>query len=333
MTIHSLTTHPWWPWTRRIAVAGFLSFVLFMLVHVARAIDWREVFETMLAYPLWVVALAAVLGATSHLIYSTFDLVGRHYTTHPLRATSVMAITFVSYAFNLNLGTVVGALAMRVRLYARLGLDAPVIARIVGMSMLTNWLGYCLLAGLAFVFWPVSLPSDWHMGAVALRVLGGVLVLASLGYLVLCAVSKRREFSVRGHDIALPHLRMACVQLAISCANWSVMGATMYVLLQGKVAYPVALGVLLIGAVSGLMSRVPAGLGVLEAVFVALLSPPLSTTTLIAAVLTYRAVYYWAPLVVATVVYLTMEVHARKLAAAAAGNSGTRSHRRRLQPS
>jgi hypothetical protein len=218
-----------------------------------------------------------------------------------------MAITFVSYAFNLNLGTVVGALAMRVRLYSRLGLEAPVIARIVGMSMLTNWLGYCLLAGLAFLFWPVALPSDWHLGAMALRLLGGALVLVPLGYLWLCAFSSRREWSVRGHDIALPRLRLACVQLALSCANWSVMGATMFVLLQGKVSYPLALGVLLIGAISGLMSRVPAGLGVLEAVFIALLSPPLSTTTLIAAVLTYRAVYYWVPLVVATAVYIAME--------------------------
>ena len=331
MSLDSVTSQRWWPWAKRIGVAGFLSFVVFMLVHEARAIDWREVFATMRDYPLGVVALAAALAWTSHLIYSTFDLVGRHYTDHPLPKGSVMAITFVSYAFNLNLGTVVGALAMRVRLYTRLGLEASVIARVVGLSMLTNWLGYCLLAGLAFMFWPVPMPADWHIGTLALRLLGGVLVLASLGYLMLCAVSKRREFSVRGHEIALPDLRVACVQLAISCANWAVMGATMYVLLQGQVAYPVALGVLLIGAISGLMSRVPAGLGVLEAVFIALLSPPLSSTTLIAAVLTYRAVYYWAPLAVATVVYLAMEANAKKLAARATDEDGTRG--RRLQPS
>ncbi|MEJ8857180.1 YbhN family protein [Variovorax robiniae] len=331
MSFHSLTARPWWPWAKRIGVAGFIAFVLFMLVHEARTIDWGEVFATMRGYPLGVVALAAALAWTSHLIYSTFDLVGRHYTDHPLRPGSVMAITFVSYAFNLNLGTVVGALAMRVRLYTRLGLEAPVIARIVGLSMLTNWLGYCLLAGLAFLFWPVPLPSDWHMGTVALRVLGGVLVLASLGYLLLCAISKRREFSVRGHEIDLPNVRLACVQLALSSANWAVMGATMFVLLQGQVAYPVALGVLLIGAISGLMSRVPAGLGVLEAVFIALLSPPLSTTTLIAAVLTYRAVYYWAPLAVATVVYLAMEARAKKLAARASDEGAARGQR--LQPS
>lgn len=309
---------PWWPWAKRIVLGGFFVFVVAMLAIQARAIQWHEVFDAMRAYPASVVLIAALLAAASHLIYSSFDLVGRHYTGHSLRAPTVMAITFVSYAFNLNLGTVVGAVAMRVRLYSRLGLDAAVIARIVGTSMLTNWLGYFLLAGLAFIWWPLALPADWHVGIGALRVLGAALVAMSLGYLAMCAISKRREWTVRGHEIALPSLRVAIVQVLLSTANWAVMGATMYVLLQGKVAYPMALGVLLIGAVAGLLSRVPAGLGVLEAVFMAMLSTQMAGSALVAAVLLYRAVYYWAPLVVATLLYLAMEASAKRLAVKAA---------------
>ncbi|MDB5829105.1 MAG: hypothetical protein JWQ73_3325 [Variovorax sp.] len=316
-----VTSKPWWPWAKRIAVLGFLAFVITLLVIQARAIDWSEVMTTLRAYPLKVLLLGAVLAATSHLIYSTFDLVGRHYTGHTLPAPTVMAIAFVSYAFNLNLGTIVGALGMRVRLYSRLGLEPATIARIVGSSMLTNWLGYFLLAGLAFLIWPLALPPTWHLGTGALRAVGGVLVLIAVAYLLLCAFSKRREWTVRGQDIALPALRVAWVQLALSCANWAVMGATMYVLLLGKVSYPMALGVLLIGAVAGLLSRVPAGLGVLEAVFIAVLSPPLGNSALIAAVLCYRAMYYWAPLAIAAALYLLMEVNAKKLAATQTGSA------------
>jgi len=310
-----LTGRPWWPWARRIAIAGFLGFVVVMLVAQARAIEWDQVLSTMRAYPWQVLALAAGFAALSHLIYSTFDLIGRHYTGHTLGAGTVMAITFVSYAFNLNMGTLVGAVGMRARLYARLGLPAPVIARIVGSSMLTNWLGYCLLAGLAFLLWPLAMPDDWHLGRIAQRVLGAALVAVAVLYLLACAFSPRREWTLRGHEIALPSLRVALVQLVLSCANWSVMGAAMHVLLQDKVAYPMALGVLLIGAVAGLLSRVPAGLGVLEAVFVALLAPPLTKTGIIAAVLCYRAMYYWLPLGVAALLYLAMEAGARRLAA------------------
>lgn len=310
----AFTRKPWWPWAKRVVVAGFLLFVATLLVVQARTIEWAAVAATLRAYPLTVLLLGAAFAALSHVIYSSFDLIGRHYTGHRLPVPTVMAITFVSYAFNLNFGTVVGAVGMRARLYTRLGLAPAVIARVVGSSMLTNWLGYSLLAGLTFLAWPLRLPGDWHLGVTALRGVGGVLVLVALGYLLLCAFSTRREWRVRGHEIALPGLRIACLQLLLSCANWAAMGAALYVLLQGQVAYPVALGVLLIGAVAGLLSRVPAGLGVLEAVVIALLAPPLSTPALIAAVLCYRAVYYWAPLAVATVIYLLMEVNARKYA-------------------
>jgi uncharacterized membrane protein YbhN (UPF0104 family) len=37
-----------------------------------------------------------------------------------------------SYAFNLNLGSLVGSVAMRARLYARAGLDEATIAQVVG---------------------------------------------------------------------------------------------------------------------------------------------------------------------------------------------------------
>ena len=315
MIAAGITQRPWWPWAKRIVVVGFLLFVVTLLTLQARTIEWGEVFATMRAYPLTVLLAGAALAALSHLVYSTFDLIGRHYTGHSLPVPTVMAITFVSYAFNLNLGTLVGAVGMRVRLYSRLGLAPGVITRIVGTSMLTNWLGYFLLAGLAFLWWPLELPDEWHLGVKALRGVGAALVLVALAYLVMCAVSKRREWTVRGHEIALPAFRIAIVQLLLSSANWAVMGATMYVLLQGKVAYPMVLGVLLIGAVAGLLSRVPAGLGVLEAVFIALLAPPLSNTALIAAVLCYRAVYYWAALAVAAALYLLMEANAKKLAA------------------
>ena len=60
------------------------------------------------------------------------------------------AIAVTSYAFNLNLGSLVGGVALRARLYARAGLDEATIAQIVGISLATNWLGYGLVAGSLF---------------------------------------------------------------------------------------------------------------------------------------------------------------------------------------
>ena len=74
------------------------------------------------------------------------------------------------------------------------------------------------------------------------------------------------------------------------------------------------LTVLLIGAIAGVVAHVPAGLGVFEFVFVALLSHVVSEGRLIAALLGYRAIYYIVPLMVASLLYLAMEMNAKKLA-------------------
>ncbi|MET0542138.1 MAG: UPF0104 family protein, partial [Variovorax sp.] len=60
------------------------------------------------------------------------------------------------------------------------------------------------------------------------------------------------------------------------------------------------------------ITHVPAGLGVLEAVFVALLSHRLPQGEILAGLIGYRALYYLAPLAIATVAYVVMEVRARR---------------------
>jgi len=308
-------SHPrrWWPWTKRILGWLFFLAVLALLTRYARNVDWQDVLDSVRDTPAPALMAAIALAASSHLLYSCFDLIGRRYTGHNLPTPTVMAVNFISYAFNLCIGSLVGGVGFRYRLYSRLGLDNGVIPRIVSMSMLTNWLGYKLLAGFLFVVHPLSLPPSWKMGNHGLQWLGAGLMLISLGYLLACVKSGDRVYTVRGHEFYLPPWRMAVLQMAISCLNWSLMAGVIYVLLGAKIAYADVLTVLLIGAIAAVVAHVPAGLGVFEFVFVALLAHLVSEGHLIGALLGYRAIYYVAPLMVAAVMYLVMELKARKL--------------------
>jgi uncharacterized membrane protein YbhN (UPF0104 family) len=116
----------------------------------------------------------------------------------------------------------------------------------------------------------------------------------------------------RGHEIYLPPWRMALLQYAISAINWSLMAGVIWILLGQRVDYTDVLTVLLIGAIAGVVAHVPAGLGVFEFVFVALLSHVVGEEQLIAALLGYRAIYYILPLIVASAMYFWMEVHVKK---------------------
>jgi uncharacterized membrane protein YbhN (UPF0104 family) len=308
----------WWPWVKRIGTWVFFALVAWLLIRQARTIDWSEVLASVGEIPLPVLLGAGALAACSMALYSTYDLLGRHMTGHTLRTGTVMGVTFISYAFNLNLGSLVGGVAFRYRLYSRLGLDANTITRVLGFSMLTNWFGYLAVAGAAFCFWPMALPPEWKVGSDGLRVLGAALLLLAAGYLVLCAIAREHTWRIRGHELQTPALRMALLQLLMSCVNWCLIGGVIWLLLQRQLPYPHVLSVLLVGAVAGVLTHVPAGLGVLEAVFVALLSYEMSEGKLLGALLAYRALYYLLPLALATCFYVVTELRARHLRKAAA---------------
>ena len=310
----SLRAKPWWPLARRVATWAFLALVAWLIVDNARSIDWPDVLAAMRRIAPRTLVEALVLVVASYALYSTFDLLGRRLTGHRLGTATVLGVTFVCYAFNLNLGSFVGSIGLRYRLYSRLGLDNDTITRIVGFSMLTNWFGYLALAGAVFAFGSIHLPPGWKIGDSGLVVVGYGLMSSAAAYLALCAAKGDHVWTIHGHEFETPSLRMALLQLAIAVGNWMLMGAVVWVLLGTGLAYPRVLAVLLVAAVAGLISHVPAGLGVLEAVFLALLGHDVPHGRLLGTLLAYRALYYLLPLAVATVFYVITEARARRLA-------------------
>jgi uncharacterized membrane protein YbhN (UPF0104 family) len=300
-----------WPWLRRALTALFFAGLALLLVERARALDWDSVGNALAAYDAETLAFAGLLAALSYGLYCGFDLFGRRYTGHRLTTGAVVSTAFVSYAFNLNLGALVGGVGFRYRLYSRYGLDAATITRVLGLSMVSNWLGYLPLAGAVFASGVVSLPPQFRVGEMALQALGLLLLLAAPAYLALCAFSSRRYWRVRGLRIDLPHAPLACAQLLLSIANWLTIAGVVWVLLGAGVAYPAVLAALLLGAIAGVLTHVPAGLGVLEAVFLTMLAGRLPEAPILAALLAYRAIYYLLPGLVALLIYLGLEAKAR----------------------
>lgn len=311
-----LTSRPWWPAAKKLLTLGFFLLVGWLIVTHARDIAWGDVFGAMRRVSVPSLVLAALLAVASHAVYSSYDMMGRHYAGHHLRPRQVVGVTFVSYAFNLNFGTLIGGFAFRYRLYSRLGLDNAVIARVLAFSIATNWSGYLALGGLLFALQPPDLPPEWKLGSDGLRWLGVAMLVLLGAYLALCSFSRRRSVRLRGHAFALPSGRLALLQVAVSALNWALIGGVVWTLLQRQVPYPTVLAVLLVAAVAGVLAHVPAGLGVLEAVFVALLSHRVPQVQILAALLSYRAIYYLAPLAIALPLYVVMEARAKRAHAA-----------------
>lgn len=303
-----------WRWGKRLLALAFFLTVGTLLVIQAREIAWGEVIDSMRQTPPIVLAGAFGLTLVSYLLYGSFDLLGRRYTGHRLPLRRVLPVALVSYAFNLNMGALVGGAGFRFRLYSRLGLAPAKIARVLAISISSNWSGYVLLAGLLLAFDRLRVPPSWQLGADALQVIGIAMVAIAVAYPLLCAWSPRRSWRIRGHEIRLPDGRLALAQVGLSTLNWLVIASIIHLLLP-PLPFLTVLGVMLLGAVAGAMAHIPAGLGVLEAVFVMTLSGRVPTPTLLGALLTYRAVYYLLPLLVALPMYFVIEAGASARAA------------------
>jgi len=106
---------------------------------------------------------------------------------------------------------------------------------------------------------------------------------------------------------------LAVIQMLLGAANWSLMALVVYFMLSQKAEYPLVLGILLISSIAGVITHIPAGLGVIEAVFVALLSGEMSKGSIVAGLIGYRVIYFLIPLLFATLVYILLEARAKKL--------------------
>ncbi|MTD40611.1 UPF0104 family protein [Erwinia sp. CPCC 100877] len=305
-------SHPRWRRVTRLLNWLFVLGVLTLILIWAHRVDWPEVWRAFLRLPPSTLLAAAGLAAFSYLLYGSYDLLARAWCGHALGAGKVVAIAAICYAFNLTLSTWVGGIAMRYRLYSRLGLTNGTIAHIFSLSLTTNWLGYLLLGGLLFSSGGVPLPDHWYIAPRTLQLLGGALLALVVGWLWCCVRLRRRRFTLRGITLVLPDGKFALAQLILSSVNWMTMAAMIWVLMGHQPAYLLVLGVLLVSSIAGVIIHIPAGIGVLEGVFIALLAGShIHQGTLLAALLTYRLLYFFIPLLLATIGYLWMEGRAR----------------------
>ncbi len=305
-------------WLKRIGLAAWLVAVAVLIFFQVRDLEWPKVLEALRSFGPARIAAGAVFVVPACLAVACFDLVGRNATGHRLPVPRVMLISFTGYFFSLNLGALVGGLAFRYRLYMPYGLPAVTIGQVIGLSVVTNWLGYILIAGVVLVGQPPELPPDWGVDTALMRGTGAGLLGAAAAYLVLCAIRGGDRIRWKGSEFELPTLRIAALQAGLSVVSWAMIGAVIAALLPGETSWLAVMPVLMISALAGIWSHVPGGLGVVEAVFMALLGRSVPAADVLASILVYRLLYYLVPFAFAIAAYAFLETAGRP----APGRSG-----------
>lgn len=298
-------------WLKRGMTAALLLLVAYLVVRNSREMDWAAVWSGLRDYGPRSLLVALAIALPGQLACGCFDLVGRQATGHGLSVARTMLISYTGYYFSLNLGALVGGLAFRYRLYVPHGFRPLLISQIIGLSVLTNWLGYILIAGVVLAFRPPELPSDWAPGTGILRGVGVVFLALCVAYIGACAVRGGSSVWIRDTELELPGVRLAAIQYALSLASWGTIGAVLVWLLPAEVTWLTVMPVLMTSAIAGIWSHVPGGLGVTEVVFITMLGGQVSKADVLAALVVFRATYYLLPFALAVVAYLWLEATAK----------------------
>ncbi|WP_368643229.1 UPF0104 family protein [Castellaniella ginsengisoli] len=301
-----------WPRIARFLALTISLAVIAMLVRLGSQIDWREVFLAVRGIAGTTLALAGVLAFSGYAAYAGIDYLARRFLHHEQTVWKTLAIAAASYAFNVNLGVLLGSVGVRLRLYRMLGLRHTSTAGVVLFGSVTNWLGYCWMGAIFFFGAVPGTLASWGIGPAATRTAGAVLVLVACTYVFLCATAARRAWSFRGHHLAFPSVWMAMAQSGLAIASWNIVALVIYLLLERQVPYPEVLGITLLSSIAALLTHIPGGLGVTEVVFVDALRGQMNAHDVLAAILMYRVLYQWIPLCIALPGYVAVEIKIRR---------------------
>ncbi len=247
------------------------------------------------------ILLAALLTLVSFFVLSFYDVLSLHAIRKPQAYWRALLASFTAYNLSHNFGfaPVTGA-AARWRAYHGTSLDAADIARVVVIAGVTYWLGIFLLLGIFLVLFPGALRVHDSTMSYELQFAIGLAVLtAIIGYVIVCA-RESRPLEILGWTLPVPTLKQATAQFALAATDISIASAALLVLLPPESwhHYPDFLVAYVVAFVVALLAHAPGGIGVFEAVILVTL-PEVDKPSLISALILYRLIYYWAPLLLA----------------------------------
>lgn len=252
--------------------------------------------------------LAVLATAASYAALTGYDASALRLSGVVLPRRLVAQTAFVAFALGNSMG--VGVLtggAVRMRMYGAAGVDPGTISRVIAFDALAFGWGVAVLGACGLAFDATEVAPLLHVPAGILWAVAGAIVGGSVAW---CATTRgTREVKVLGRTLRLPGRALMLRQLAISAVDISAAAASLWVLLPaGAVPFGAFLGFYAIAVMLGVLSHLPGGLGVFEAVMFVALREHLAPEAMAGALVLYRIVYYAIPLALALAVQAWFEL-------------------------
>lgn len=295
-------------------LVAIFAVALFVLYRKLAGFHYHEVEKYLRTLTHRRMAIALLFTALNYFVLTLYDVLGIRYAGRSLAYPKIGFASFISYALNNNVGMsgVVGG-SFRYRLYTSWGLTAKDVARVIALSVATFWLGFCTLAGISFLTAPMAIPLALHLPLASSVPVGILLLVPPLAYLSL-SLRRAGVFRFRRFRFSLPNPPIMLAQIVLGTIDWLLAAAVFYILMpeDARIHFASFVTVFLFAQCAGLLSNLPGGVGVFEALIVVLLGKTTAPTALFGALLAFRAIYYLFPLTVAALLLAGTELVQRR---------------------
>ncbi|WP_017302351.1 phosphatidylglycerol lysyltransferase domain-containing protein [Nodosilinea nodulosa] len=293
---------------------GLFAISIWAITSEIRKYPPQSILNSIVAIPPWALVLSIILMMINYGFLTGYEALAARFIRHPLPYNKTALVAVISYAISNSVGfALLSGSAIRYRFYAVWGVTPGKIAQIIAFCNLSFWIGLFAVGGLVFTVEPLAVPRILRLPFHTMHPLGLLFLALIAAYLFLSSIS-RRSLKIRGW--ALPHmqLKLSLAQIFVTSCDWALAAAVLYVLLPAhpELTFFIFFGSYLLAQIAGILSNVPGGLGVFETVLILLISPPIASDRLLGALLIYRVVYYFLPLLVGVGLLALYELKQRR---------------------
>jgi len=290
-------------------IAGLAAYVLYTTFQ---RISIADVLANVRATPSATLWVAAAGAAAAFSVLAAYEVAVVRYVKHCIGRAKPVITALIAFPLGHAIGqTLLSGSALRYRMYAPAGFSATEVGATVLLCGLPYALAFGLLLDLSLVFGAAALAPLFRISSDWLFALGCAGLAKDAGYL-LFVWRRKQPIRLGGWAVNLPTPRMTTLQLAVGIIDIGLISSVLYLLLpdSAQIAFLPFLAVYLASILVGVVSHVPAGLGVLESMLLLLL-PHVPPEQLLAAVLLYRVIYEIVPLLIALALWGGYELLAR----------------------
>ena len=303
--------------TAQLLPALLFACALYIVHRQLKRHDLSDILASLINVPLDIICVALLLMLLNYLVLAGYDWLALRFTGHKtIPLPRMIAAALLSYAISNNTGHAWAAGgSIRYRFYSKWGVPGWDILKISLFQTITYLLGALSLGLIGSMLLPFYLStSEQDPPAVhwVTLVCAGSLLAYSLAIFF-----RRKPLLIKGFELHLPGPRMTCWQTLVASVDVVLSSLVLWVLLLGQVDidFGAFLVVFVVAQVVGVISQVPGGIGVFESAFLWLMADVEAgdqDLTLISALLLYRAIYYFVPLLMAGAGLLSYEMYSRR---------------------